>query len=81
MRASKARAGHNTGLAWHRRWNAYGTSSEYSDVPLHTRGGSRMPELGTYGSVQGARGNSRPPYRDLNMLALSLPCFSHALAR
>jgi hypothetical protein len=30
---------------------------------VNTRGGSRMPELGTYGSVRGARGNSRP-YRD-----------------
>src|SRR5258708_22354508 len=30
---------------------------------LHTRGGSRMPELGSYGSVRGARGNSRP-YRE-----------------
>jgi hypothetical protein len=28
-----------------------------------TRGGSRMPELGSYGSVRGARGNSRP-YRE-----------------
>jgi hypothetical protein len=28
-----------------------------------TQGGSRMPELGPYGSVRGARGNSRP-YRD-----------------
>src|SRR5450631_1913600 len=33
------------------------------DAPLHTRGGSRMPELGPYGSVRGARGNSRP-YRE-----------------
>ena len=29
-----------------------------SRTPLHTRGGSRMPELGSYGSVRGARGNS-----------------------
>src|SRR5450756_313011 len=28
-----------------------------------TQGGSRMPELGPYGSVRGARGNSRP-YRE-----------------
>jgi hypothetical protein len=35
----------------------------YRDVPSHTRGGSRMLELGTYGSVRGERGNSRP-YRD-----------------
>src|SRR5262245_50505964 len=31
--------------------------------PSDTRGGSRMLELGTYGSERGARGNS-PPYRD-----------------
>src|SRR6202022_3973449 len=31
--------------------------------PLDTQGGSRMPELGPYGSVRGARGNSRP-YRE-----------------
>src|SRR5262249_19908075 len=31
--------------------------------PSYTQGGSRMPELGTYGSGRGARGNSRP-YRD-----------------
>jgi hypothetical protein len=36
---------------------------EYSEAPLHTRGGSRMPELGPYGSVRGARSNARP-YRD-----------------
>ena len=33
------------------------------DAPLHTRGGSRVPELGSHGSVRGARGNSRP-YRE-----------------
>jgi hypothetical protein len=32
-------------------------------LPLHTRGRSRMRESCTYGSVRGARGNSRP-YRD-----------------
>src|SRR6202022_3666174 len=31
---------------------------------------SRMPELGPYGSVRGARGNSRP-YRDRHVLMLS----------
>jgi hypothetical protein len=35
-----------------------------------TQGGSRMPELGPYGSVRGARGNSRP-YRDRHVLILS----------
>jgi hypothetical protein len=32
-------------------------------LPSHTRGGSRMRESRTYGSVRGARGNSRP-YRE-----------------
>ena len=63
MRASKARTGHSNGCACHRRWSAYGTSREYREAPLHIRGGSRMPELGKYGSVRGERGNSRP-YRD-----------------
>jgi len=31
--------------------------------PSHTQGGSRMPELGPYGSVRGALSNE-PPYRD-----------------
>jgi hypothetical protein len=31
--------------------------------PLNTRGGSRMREFRTYGSVRGARSNARP-YRD-----------------
>ena len=33
-------------------------------VAVNTRGGSRMRESRTYGSVRGARGNSRP-YREL----------------
>src|SRR5207244_5024945 len=37
---------------------------------LDTQGGSRMPELGPYGSVRGARGNSRP-YRERHLLTLS----------
>jgi hypothetical protein len=37
-----------------------------------TRGGSRMLELGPYGSVRGARGNSRP-YRDPRPKA-NIPC-------
>jgi hypothetical protein len=63
MRASKARAGLRAGKPCHRRWSAYGTSREYREAPSHTRGGSRMPELGPYGSVRGARSNARP-YRD-----------------
>jgi hypothetical protein len=34
-------------------------------VAVDTRGGSRMRESCTYGSVRGARGNSRP-YREMN---------------
>src|SRR5436305_185624 len=33
-------------------------------LPSHTQGGSRMPELGPYGSVRGTLSNERP-YRDL----------------
>ena len=36
---------------------------EPRSLPSHTRGGSRMRESRTYGSVRGARGNSRP-YRE-----------------
>ncbi len=53
MRASKARAGHRAGDPCHRRWSTYGTSREYREAPSNTRGGSRMPELGSYGSVRG----------------------------
>ena len=35
-----------------------------SASPSNTRGGSRMPELGPYGSVRVALSNERP-YRDL----------------
>jgi len=39
-------------------------------LPSHTQGGSRMPELGPYGSVRGALSNERP-YRDLrNVVAI-----------
>jgi hypothetical protein len=37
-------------------------------LPSHTQGGSRMPELGPYGSVRGALSNERP-YRDLRNVA------------
>jgi len=53
----QARAGHRTGRACHRRWRAYGERSP------STRGGSRMRESRTYGSVRGALSNERP-YRD-----------------
>src|SRR6266498_2478451 len=55
-RASKARTGHREGSACHRRWNAYGMS-----LPSHTRGGSRMRESRPYGSVRGARDETRVP--------------------
>jgi hypothetical protein len=35
-----------------------------SALPSNTRGGSRVPEWGTLGSVRGALSNERP-YRDL----------------
>src|ERR1044072_8315466 len=41
-------------------------------LPLHTQGGSRMPELGPYGSVRGALSNERP-YRDLRNVAAKYP--------
>src|SRR5262249_5703405 len=51
-------------------WSRIGSRNRASSIPgqMHaspsdTRGGSRMLELGTYGSERGARGNSRP-YRD-----------------
>jgi hypothetical protein len=44
MRASKARAGHRAGKPCHRHWSAYDTSREYSEAPLHTRGGSHSAQ-------------------------------------
>jgi hypothetical protein len=49
-------------------------------LPSHTQGGSRMPELGPYGSVRGALSNERP-YRDLRNVAANYPFErSHRLA-
>jgi hypothetical protein len=42
--------------------------------PLDTRGGSRVPELGSHGSVRGARGNSRP-YRESRISGSAGPLF------
>src|SRR5262245_52871163 len=70
MRTGKARTGRRARLACHRRWSAYGEHS-----PSHTRGGSRMRESRTYGSVRGTRGNSRP-YRETRVkweVAMKLP--------
>jgi hypothetical protein len=41
-------------------------------LPSHTQGGSRMPELGPYGSVRGALSNERP-YRDLRNVVGNYP--------
>ena len=41
-------------------------------LPSHTQGGSRMPELGPYGSVRGALSNERP-YRDLRNVVANYP--------
>src|SRR5262249_46718962 len=56
MRASKARSGRRAGQTCHRRWNAYG-----KHWPSHTRGGSRMRESRTYGSVRGACDETHVP--------------------
>ena len=53
MRTSQARTGLSARLACHRRWSAYGKHS-----PSDTRGGSRMRECRTYGSVRGVRSNA-----------------------
>jgi hypothetical protein len=44
------------------------TPGQMCDLQSDTRGGSRMPELGPYGFMRGARGNSRP-YRDPRPIA------------
>src|ERR1700757_3472419 len=43
-----------------------------SALALSTRGGSRVPELGTLGSVRGALSNERP-YRDLRNVVAKYP--------
>ena len=43
-----------------------------SALALSTRGGSRVPELGTLGSVRGALSNERP-YRDLRNVGENYP--------
>jgi hypothetical protein len=49
-------------------------------LPSHTQGGSRMPELGPYGSVRGALSNERP-YRDLGNVIASYPFEARADSR
>src|SRR6266849_1664591 len=46
--------------------------NEKDALPSHTQGGSRMPELGPYGSVRGALSNERP-YRDLRNVVANYP--------
>jgi len=46
--------------------------NEKNALPSHTQGGSRMPELGPYGSVRGALSNERP-YRDLRNVVANYP--------
>ena len=65
MRTSKARTGLRARFACHRRWSAYGKVQ--NALPSHTRGGSRMRESRTYGSVRGALSNERP-YRVVRQL-------------
>ena len=52
-----------TGAGAHRESRKGKAEGPTSVSPSLTRGGSRMRESCTYGSVRGARGNSRP-YRD-----------------
>ena len=47
-----------------------GVGSHTATYCRRSRGGSRMRESRTYGSVRGARGNSRP-YREYLLLALA----------
>ena len=48
-------------------------SAAYGSVTaVYTRGGSRMRESRTYGSVRGARGNSRPYRESTGLLLRSL---------
>jgi hypothetical protein len=72
MRACYARAGLRAGYACPSRWSAYVKTVSKNVLPLHTQGGSRMPELGQYGSVRGALSNERP-YRDLRNVVANYP--------
>ena len=44
----------------HKRVTGAGTHTERNALPSNTRGGSRMRESRTYGSVRGALSNERP---------------------
>src|SRR5262249_28995187 len=56
MRTSITRTGPRARLACHRRWSVYG-----KQLPSYTRGGSRMRESRTYGSVRGACDETHVP--------------------
>ena len=45
----------------HKRVTGAGTHTERNALPSNTRGGSRMRESRTYGSVRGARAETRVP--------------------
>src|SRR4051794_29535757 len=60
MRASKACVRLRAGHACHRRWLAYGLPL-LRRVAVTTRGGSRMRENRTYGSVRGACDETHVP--------------------
>src|ERR1700687_2605528 len=76
MRASNARAGHRAGKACHRRRSAYGRPQGFA---VTIRGGSRMRESRTSGSVRGDGGNP-VPYRD-NGIDASQAGYHRAVAR
>ena len=59
------RTGLSAGNGWYWCWRAY---VKLQSLIVRTRGGNRMRESRTYGSVRGARGNSRP-YRDLSVVS------------
>jgi|SRR5580692_9804404 hypothetical protein len=73
-------AKHGPGTVPGNRVTGAGAHTEFCEnitvAPSHTRGGSRMPELGSYGSVRGARGNSRP-YRENDRPTVKTALMTH----
>ena len=55
----QAWTGHSAGLPCYRRWQSH-TPGLFVEACRLTRGGSRMREFRTYGSVRGALSNGRP---------------------
>ena len=68
MRTGKARTGLSAGLACHKRWDAYGNL-----LAVWTRGGSRMWESRTYGSVRGREVTRVPTAKDTVCCTCSQP--------